>query len=153
VQTVRVEVFDDQTRDGAERWQDYGFAGNPVDGQGLVIEAGGHTVVLRMDRPDGRPQLEPYDVAVWHKEGHRILLKTGREIVMTADKITLDAPEVVHTGKSTLQGDVQADRDITSDGTVSGAVDVMAGGVSTGSHTHPGVERGTGDTDPPTPQS
>lgn len=34
VQTVSVRVFDTNARDDAERHQDYGFAGNPVDGQG-----------------------------------------------------------------------------------------------------------------------
>lgn len=70
VQEVAVQVFDTSGRENAERWQDYGFAGNPGDGQGLVIEVGGHTVVMRLDRIDSRPQLKVGEVAVWHKDGH-----------------------------------------------------------------------------------
>ena len=40
VQRLRVEALDDDAKDDAERWQDYGFAGNPGEGQGLVINVG-----------------------------------------------------------------------------------------------------------------
>jgi phage gp45-like len=91
VQTVRVEVFDINGRDDAERWQDYGFASNPVDGQGLLIEAGGHTVVLRMDRIDTRPRLQPFEVAVWHKDGHSILLQDGGKISVKCTDFEVEA--------------------------------------------------------------
>lgn len=80
VQEVAVQVFDTSGRENAERWQDYGFAGNPGDGQGLVIEVGGHTVVMRLDRIDSRPQLKVGEVAVWHKDGHKILLTDGGKV-------------------------------------------------------------------------
>jgi len=129
VQKVRVEVFDDQTRDGVERWQDYGFAGNPGDGQGLVIEAGGHTVVLRMDRAGERPQLDAYEVAVWHKDGHHVILKAGRQVEVVADQVTVKA-------------NMRVEGDIDCTGTVNGAVDVTFAGISGKAHRHGGVESG-----------
>lgn len=100
VQEVSVQVFDSSGRESVERWQDYGFAGNPVDGQGLVIEAGGHTIVLRMDRIDGRPRLAPYDVAVWHKEGHCIQLSQGGKITAKCTDFEVEADTIALKGKN-----------------------------------------------------
>jgi phage baseplate assembly protein V len=99
VQVARAEALDDDAKDDAERWQDYGFAGNPVDGQGLVINAGGHTVVIRMDRLAERPHLDAFEVAVWHKEGHFVKLKAGGVIeVVAPTKVLLQTPLVEATG-------------------------------------------------------
>lgn len=107
VQRARAEALEDDAKDEAERWQDYGFAANPVDGQGLVINAGGHTVVIRMDRIAERPQLAAYEVAVWHRDGGRITLKAGgvvqiecTELQVTASTgVTMDTPSLVVAGK------------------------------------------------------
>lgn len=89
VQTFRAESLDNDAKDQAERWQDYGFAAQPVDGQGLVIHAGGHTIVLRMDRLAERPELAVHEVAVWHKEGHMIKLKNDGLIEMTGTTLNV----------------------------------------------------------------
>lgn len=102
VQEVAVQVFDTSGRENAERWQDYGFAGNPGDGQGLVIEVGGHTVVMRLDRIDSRPRLKVGEVAVWHKDGHKILLTDGGKVrvecesfeVVAKSGVTFETPKV-----------------------------------------------------------
>lgn len=91
VQTVRAEALENDAKDQAERWQDYGFAANPVDGQGLVINVGGHTIVLRMDRIAERPRLQPFEVAVWHKEGHMVLLKAGKVVQVDCDELIVNA--------------------------------------------------------------
>lgn len=90
VQTMRAESLENDAKDQAERWQDYGFAAQPVDGQGLVINAGGHTIVLRIDRLAERPGLAAYEVAVWHKEGHYVKLKAGRVIEMSGDSLVIN---------------------------------------------------------------
>ena len=100
VQRARAEALENDAKDDAERWQDYGFAARPVDGEGLVINAGGHTVVLRMDRIKDRPQLGADEVCVWHKDGARVTLRAGRVVEIDCDQlvlrastsITLDAP-------------------------------------------------------------
>lgn len=103
VQVIRVEALEDDAKDDAERWQDYGFAGNPGDGQGLVINAGGHTVVLRLDRIADRPQLAEFEVAVWHKEGHKITLKAGSVIEVDCTRLvctgSIEAPSIKVDGK------------------------------------------------------
>lgn len=77
VQVARAEALENDAKDDAERWQDYGFAANPVEGQGLVMNVAGHTIVVRMDRLAERPALAAYEVSIWHKEGHRITMKAG----------------------------------------------------------------------------
>ena len=108
VQQVRTESFDNEAKDQAERWQDYGFAAHPLDGQGLILHAGGHTIVLRMDRIAERPQLQEYEVAVWHKEGHRITLKAGGLIelqgttlnINMSGAVAIQSASLSHNGKN-----------------------------------------------------
>lgn len=102
VQTVRAEALEDDAKDDCERWQDYGFASRPGEGQGLVLNAGGHTIVLRMDRIADRPQLAVDEVTIWHRSGSRVTLKAGQlvqvdcaELVVNAStKVTLNTPTV-----------------------------------------------------------
>ncbi|MFP5474678.1 MAG: phage baseplate assembly protein [Gammaproteobacteria bacterium] len=91
VQKVRAEATENDGKDAVERFQDYGFAANPVDGQGLVLHWQGHTIVLRMDRLAERPQLAPHEVQVWHKEGHFIALRGGRLVECECDDFVLRA--------------------------------------------------------------
>ncbi|WP_198084980.1 phage baseplate assembly protein [Variovorax sp. E3] len=102
VQTLRAEALDDDAKDAVERFQDYGFAANPVDGQGLVINAGGHTIAVRMDRLAERPRLASYEVRVWHKEGHSIALKDGRLIEVECDDFVLKAANSVKIQTKTM---------------------------------------------------
>jgi phage gp45-like len=107
VQIARVEATEGDTKDAAERWQDYGFAGNPGDAQGLVINFGGHTVVIRADRIAERPQLAAFEVAMWHKEGHSVKLKAGGVIelngasltVNMTGAVTINSTALTHNGK------------------------------------------------------
>jgi phage baseplate assembly protein V len=155
VQTARAEALDNDAKDDAERWQDYGFSAQPVEGQGLVINAGGHTIVLRMDRIAERPRLAAYEVTVWHKEGHRITLKAGgvvqidgtslvvsasSKVDINAPKINLNAAAVAISGKLNVVGAVTA-------GLVQ-APDMVIGGVSAAQHTHGGVKSGPDNSGP-----
>lgn len=65
-----------------------------------MIEAGGHTVVLRMDRIDSRPRLEAYEVAVWHKDGHKILLSDNGKISVTCTDFDVTADNITLNGKN-----------------------------------------------------
>lgn len=115
-QSGRTEGFEGDVRDNAQRPQDYGFAANAVDGEGLKLEVGGHTVIIRMDRTAERPQLPAYEVAVWHKEGHMVRLKGGRIVQVDCDqfivnastKVALNTPLVTTTGAINASGDVKA---------------------------------------------
>jgi len=107
VQKVRVEATENDAKDAAERFQDYGLATNPVEGQGLVLHVDGHTLVLRMDRLAGRPQLAAYEVSLYHKEGHNITLKAGgvvevngtRLVANMSEAVELNTPSLTHNGQ------------------------------------------------------
>lgn len=116
VQSARVEALENDAKDDAERFQDYGYAANAVEGQGLVITAGGHTIVLRMDRLAERPRLAAYEVSVWHKEGHNVTLKAGKLVEVSCDtfkvnaavKVELNTPLVTASGTMGVTGRMTA---------------------------------------------
>ena len=178
VQQVRAEATADDAKDAVERWQDYGFAANPVDGQGLVINVAGHTIVLRMDRITERPELAAHEVCVWHKEGHRVTLKAGRVVDVACDVLTINAatsvsitsPSVTVAASSAVTlttPQVSASGHVSSGGNVSAAAAVSAGtsvqapmltaasslkvaGKEMGGHVHGSVQSGTDTSAPPT---
>ncbi len=131
VQIARVEQTENDSKDGAERWQDYGFAANVVEGQGLVINAGGHTIVIRMDRIAERPQLPAYEVRVWHKDGHHVALKAGKLVEVNCDTFRVNAAVKVELNTPA----------VTASGTLGVTARVTAGGVTAAGkqldgHTH-----------------
>lgn len=141
MQKGRAEGLPNDVRDDAQRPQDYGFAGNPVDGQGLKIEAGGHTVIIRMDRLAERPELAAYEVAVWHKEGHMVRLKAGRIVQVDCDQLVVNAsvgvmlntPTVVASGAFSAQA-------------VAAASSLKVAGKEVNGHNHGNVQPGAGNT-------
>lgn len=160
VQTARIEALENDVKDAVERWQDYGFACNAVEGQGLVINAGGHTIVLRMDRIAERPQLAAYEVSVWHKEGHNVTLRNGKVVEANCDiyrvnaavKVELNTPVVAMSAKATVGDTLAVTNGITGGGTATLAGRLTAGGVTAAGkvldgHTHPDLTSG-GNTGP-----
>lgn len=127
VQVARAEALENDAKDDAERWQDYGFAARPVDGEGLVINAGGHTVVLRMDRIKDRPQLAADEVCVWHKDGAMVRLKAGRVVEIDCDQLVL-----------------RASTSVTIDSPTTNVVQpsLVVDGVQLRTHRHTGVQPG-----------
>ncbi|WP_375184054.1 baseplate assembly protein [Aquabacterium sp.] len=149
--------FETDARDSAERFQDYGFAANPIEGEGLRIEVGGHTFILRMDRLAERPRLDAYEVSVWHKEGHCVTLRQGRVIDVDCGMLNIVATEGVNmqTPLFSLQGNQAIEGNSTTSGTaqaatVIGTTNVQSGPVSLRGHTHGNVQNGTGTSAPPT---
>ena len=135
VQKVRAESLENKAHDEAERFQDYGFAANPVEGQGLVLSVAGHTIVLRMDRLAERPQLAAHEVCIWHKEGHKVTLKAGKVIEVECDEYSV----------KTKRYKVQA-----SEGVALTGPSVKHNGSEIGSpHTHGGVSKGNDRTSTP----
>lgn len=133
VQVVRAEALTNDARDDVERWQDYGFAAQPVDGEGLILHAGGHTIVLRMDRINDRPQLQAGEVCVWHKDGAYVKLKAGRVVEVEGDEIVLRASTSI-----TLDAPV----------TTVPQPSLVLGGKQIAGHDHGGVSTGGGVTGP-----
>ncbi|MBK1683386.1 phage baseplate assembly protein domain-containing protein [Rhodoferax fermentans] len=136
MQKGRVEGLPNDVRDAAQRPQDYGFAGNPVDGQGLKLEIGGHTVIIRMDRVAERPHLAAYEVAVWHKEGHMVRLKAGRIVQVDCDQFVVNASA----------GVVFNTPAVTASGAMAAATSLKVGGKEVLGHNHGSVQRGSDST-------
>jgi phage baseplate assembly protein V len=158
IQKGRAEALDDDARDDAQRPQDYGFAALPLDGQGLKLEIGGHTVIIRLDRINDRPQLDAWDVAVWHKEGHMVKLKSGRVIEMVGDHldvnmavgVNINAPNVAFQGQQ-LAFNMSGTTTMTSAGAMNiNAAGLSHNGVNIGDdHTHGNVTPGGARTNGP----
>ena len=106
IQSGRVEAHGSKAADDAMRLEDYGFSARAIDGQGLAINAGGFTVVLRMDRLAGKPTLAPFEVCVWHKDGGKITLGAqGKVTVDCVDYVVnasgsaaINSPSLTHNG-------------------------------------------------------
>lgn len=143
VQKASVVGFDVDARDKVERFQDYGFAANPVDGEGLRIEVGGHTIILRMDRLAERPQLDAHEVCVWHKEGHCVTLKAGRLVQVECDTLNIAASAAVNVVTPTfmVEGNQVVSGSMTAQAVV-GQVDVVIAGKSVKEHDHGNVSNG-----------
>ena len=140
IQAGRIEAHSAKSHEQAARWQDYGFAAHPVEGQGLAIGVAGHTIILRMDRLAEQPALQDFEVAIWHKEGHLVRLSAGKKIsienateviVNASASIQLNTPTVVIPGQLEVTGDA------------------IIGGKSFLQHTHGGVEPGGAQTSAP----
>lgn len=126
VQQYKISVFETKDAEDAERFQDYGFTSQPSEGEGLVIDAGGVVMVLRIDRLKDRPAIADDDVAVWHKSGSKMHLKDGKVIDVDCATFNIKASDGVH-----FQTPL-----ITTSGGISAAQDVSAAGVSLTGHTH-----------------
>ena len=165
VQTARAESTEADAKDDVERWQDYGFAANPVDGQGLVLNVAGHTLVVRLDRIGERPQLDAYEVALWHKEGHMVRLKAGKVVEVACDVFRVNAAQLVDIrgpqvsvsasgGISLTTPQVAASGGVSAVGTVAGqavaaATSLKVAGKEMAGHTHGNVQNGSGSSGGP----
>ena len=133
-----------------------------VGEQVLVVAPGGDTaaaVILgslystAAPPPDSTPDratLTAADGAVirYDAAAHRLeaTLPAGAAVAVTAPgSVEILSPQIRLTGHVTLTGDLSVSGRITSTG------DQVAAGVSQAGHTHSGIERGNGDTDPPNP--
>ena len=127
IKLATATIYDDKVHNEAEHHEDYGFATNPSEGNGITLTIGGITIVLRVNRSEGRPTLAADEVAVWHKDGHIIHLK--------ADSLTLQHKEghkleLLAGGKANIQSTT-----LTHNGVNIGAT-----------HTHSGVRAGSAST-------
>lgn len=106
VQKYKISVFETKDAEDSERFQDYGFTSQPSEGEGLVIDAGGAVMVLRVDRLKDRPSIDADEVAVWHKDGAKIHLKAHKIIDIDCDslnihgKVAIEGGSLTHNGKN-----------------------------------------------------
>lgn len=89
LQGVQLGVLDGEDIDDGERFQQYGFTSVPMPGaEAVVVFPGGdrgHPLVVAVD--DRRYRLTGLtggEVAIYHKDGAKVLLKDGGDIEITA---------------------------------------------------------------------
>lgn len=106
VQTVQVGALAGETRDGIERFQEYGFTSVPLAGaEGVVLFVGGyrdHGLMVATDDRNARlTDLEPGEVAIYTDQGDKVVIERGGTIRVTAStKVVVAAPFVELTGNT-----------------------------------------------------
>ncbi|KGQ29172.1 phage baseplate assembly protein V [Gallibacterium anatis] len=134
-QNLQIRLQSDEVIDDAERFQNYGFSSVPTAGEVIAVSVGGkrsHIAVLVVDDKGVRPNgLKAGDVVVYHQEGHQILLTEQGEVVITCQKLTVNAKRqvVFDTPQTQFTGNV----DIVG---ISTATDHKSSGISGKNHDH-----------------
>ncbi|WP_261372409.1 phage baseplate assembly protein V [Yersinia aldovae] len=136
-QNLQVSMMADETADDVERFQNYGHSSVPPAGsEAIILSVGGirqHLVAIAVDDKNSRlGNLEPGDSAVYHLEGHKIVLSKDGVIkiickrleVVAEDEILFDSPQTRFSGDVDIVG-------------VSKASDHQSNGISGAGHTHP----------------
>jgi phage baseplate assembly protein V len=89
VQLLQLGVLSEETREGVERVQNYGFTSVPLPGaEAVVVFVGGqrdHGLAVAVDDRRYRlKSLQAGEVAMYHKDGARVVLKADGSIEITA---------------------------------------------------------------------
>ena len=142
-QNVQVSLLSGETADDIERFQNYGHTSVPPAGsEAIMLSVGGkrqHLVAVAVDNKTARlKDLKIADSAVYHAEGHYLLLTEGQLVKMlcknlhvTADELILfETPQTQFTGNVRIMGGYSV-----TTGT-STAADHISGNVSFLNHVH-----------------
>lgn len=160
MQGVQVNLMADVTRDGVERFQEYGFTSNPHPGaEAVVVSVGGnqdHGIVIAVDDRRFRlTGLAEGEVALYDDLGQKVHLTRGGIVVDGAGKpvtvqntphVDFNTPTVNMSGNLNVAGNIVAQGDISDHGNKSMAV--MRGAYN--QHTQADPQGGSVGT--PTPQ-
>lgn len=110
VQSLQVELLDDEVQDDVERLQEYGFTSAPHAGaEALVAFVGGlrsHGIVIGVeDRRYRLKFLAAGEVAIYDDLGQKVHLKRDGIEIVSPTKVTVTAPQVlVNSNKIDLGG-------------------------------------------------
>ncbi len=171
VQRIQIEGLDGETVQDLEHAEQFGFTAHPPAGSDcVVVPLGGktsHGIIVTTTNGAYRVSgLAEGETAVYNADGAKITLKRGRIIDIDCETLNINAPGGVNItapnvdcsaeitaagqingngglaveggGGATFKGNVrQEGGDYTTDG------DVVAGGISSRSHTHPGDSGGS----------
>lgn len=97
-QIAQIELFAEEVVEGVERVQNYGFTSMPTEGGVYVMNVGGkgnQPVIVVVNDDKTRLRINPGEVAVYHSEGHHIVLKAGGVIGANCTTLIADAKESV----------------------------------------------------------
>lgn len=136
VQELQLDVLAEETRDGVERFQEYGFTSVPLEGaEAVVLFVGGrrdHGLAVAVDDRRHRPTgLQPGEVAVYTDQGDKVIIKRGGTIEVTAStKVKVDAPLVELAGNAdAVAKGAQLNAAVAQLGTaISAALNLLASG-------------------------
>lgn len=110
LQSLQLAILSDETRDGCERFQQYGFSSVPFSGaEAVVVFVGGlrdHPLVLAVDdRRYRKKNLQPGESALYSDEGDYVLLKRGRILELLAGtRLEVTSPLAHFTGSADVAG-------------------------------------------------
>jgi phage baseplate assembly protein V len=113
IQQLQVTALKNEVRSKINRYQNYGFTSNPLEGAEAVIASvgGNRSQMIVIVCDDGRHRkrnLARGEVALYTDEGDFILLKRGRAIeVVAGNKLKVNAPV------SEISGDVVVGESLT----------------------------------------
>lgn len=135
LQKIRFTGLADEEQDEIERFQQYGFTGNPLPGaEGLAAFVGGnreHGYVIAVDDRRYRIHVEGGEVAVYDDLGQVVHLKRDGIEISSPLKISMTAPQLVFDGPATFTKPVAIE------------------GIDFKTHVHGGVNPGSGNTGGP----
>lgn len=144
MQTLQLGLLADESLDGAEHWQPYGFTYKPHAGaEALVLAVGGHrahsVVIACADRRYRLTALEDGEVAIYTDEQDKIHFKRGKVIEVETNTLNIKAATAVNFDTPV----------INTTGQILSAGDQVAAGISQTGHVHGDVEPGSGQTGAP----
>ncbi|PWD89604.1 hypothetical protein DC081_09140 [Ignatzschineria cameli] len=173
-QIAQVELFADEVVDDVERVQNYGFTSYPEDGGVYIINVGGkgnQPVIIAVNDDKARLRIKPGEVAIYHSEGHHVILKgngvieancttlianaeesatiSTNDALVEAEAVMIDAPDTYMTGALTVDGPVSFGGGGKVDGRLDVTGEVTSEGVSLPKHDHGGVQPGGGNSGGP----
>jgi phage baseplate assembly protein V len=90
-QRMQVELLDGETRDVADRVQQYGISSHPPAGSHVVVlNVGGqrdHPLIIGADDPSARPtNLGAGEVMIWSAHGHRTHMRADGGMLITTQE-------------------------------------------------------------------
>lgn len=126
MQGVQVNLMADVTRDGVERFQNYGITSNPHPGaEAIVVSIGGnqdHGIAIAVDDRRYRISgLSEGEVALYDDLGHKVYLtRTGLVIDGAGNPLNIiNVPQTNMSGNLTVAGNVTSGANITAQGDIS----------------------------------
>lgn len=109
-QVAQVELLPGEVVDDVERLQNYGFTSHPTDGGVYLANIGGNgnqPVILVVNDDATRLRIGAGEVAVYHSEGHHVILKANGVIEANCTTLIANAAEsaTVNTVDATLNAE------------------------------------------------
>lgn len=153
-QRLQVEILSEELRDGVERAQNYGFTSHPHPEADAVIICGGgsreQSIAIVVDDRRYRLKLQPGEVAMYDDLGNAVQLLRDMVKVDAVQHLEATAPTTRIASEVTIDGSLTVNGPTTMNGDIDSTGTITNNGKNVGStHTHGGVQAGSGNTGAP----